>query len=134
MIELSPSLIAAIRGEGEKSYPDECCGFLLGSERAVKELVPVINAREDGERYHRFRIEPDEFMRTELAARKKKLDIVGFYHSHPDHPAAPSEYDREHALPCYSYIIVAVEKGRACKMTSWLLAESRSEFTEEKIV
>ncbi|MDR2638045.1 MAG: M67 family metallopeptidase [Zoogloeaceae bacterium] len=140
MIELPPTLGEAIRREGEESYPNECCGFILGQVRedGVKEaetLIPVKNAREAEEQYHRFEIGPEDFMRAESQARRENREIVGLYHSHPDHPSRPSEYDREHALPFYSYIIVSVNEGAASTIDSWELdAADRSRFSEEKIV
>jgi proteasome lid subunit RPN8/RPN11 len=122
--------------EGEKSYPDECCGILVGrigddGSRAVEDLVPIENAWAADEQYHRFQIEPEDMMKAEREARKRGLDVLGFYHSHPDHPAKPSDFDREQALPFYSYIIVAVEKGRAGDLASWELKTDRSEFLDE---
>jgi proteasome lid subunit RPN8/RPN11 len=125
-----------IRAEAEKTYPDECCGFLLGETAAdgarwMTEALPSPNTRADGEKYHRFRIEAEEFMRAELEARRRGRDILGIYHSHPDHPAVPSDYDREQALPFYSYVIVAVAKGRAGAMNSWELRSDRTGFEAE---
>jgi proteasome lid subunit RPN8/RPN11 len=139
VIRLPRRLDAAIRAEGEKTYPNECCGVLLGriddeGVRNVDEILPIDNARDAGEQYHRFRIEADDFMRAEQLAREKGKDVLGFYHSHPDHPAKPSEYDREYALPFYAYIIVAVEKGRAAELTSWELATDRSRFEAEQVL
>ncbi|MDR1529190.1 MAG: M67 family metallopeptidase [Burkholderiales bacterium] len=140
MIKLYTILVEAIRQEGEKTYPNECCGFILGQikEDGVKEaetLIPIKNAREAEEQYHRFEIGPEDFIKADNQARKENQEIIGFYHSHPDHPAYPSEYDREHALPFYSYIIVSVDKGTASAITSWELeASDRSRFIEEKIV
>ncbi|MDR1944375.1 MAG: M67 family metallopeptidase, partial [Synergistaceae bacterium] len=133
MIFLPEALRLSIGGEGEREYPDECCGVLLGrleesGAKIVTEILPVRNSREDGERYHRFVIEPDDFMRAELFARKRGLDVLGFYHSHPDHPSSPSDYDREHALPFYSYVIIAVDSGKASEMTSWELTPDRGRF------
>jgi proteasome lid subunit RPN8/RPN11 len=138
MIALSAELEAAIRGEGEAAYPDECCGILLGrlsgdGRKIAEAVMPIVNAREAEERHHRFRIEPEDLMRAEKEARKQGRDVLGFYHSHPDHPARPSDYDREYALPFYSYIIVAVERGRAGDFTSWELAADRSAFLNEDI-
>jgi proteasome lid subunit RPN8/RPN11 len=138
MILLSADREDVIRREGEIAYPNECCGILLGriaddNSRVVEGLIPIENAREAGEQYHRFRIEPEDLMKAELAARKRKLDVLGFYHSHPDHPAKPSDYDKEHALPYYSYIITAVDKGKAGDFTSWELKTDRSEFVREHI-
>jgi proteasome lid subunit RPN8/RPN11 len=138
MMRLSAGAAARIRAEGERLYPDACCGLLLGRAdghraRAVVDRIPTENAREAGERRRRFVIEAGDFLRGELAARKRGLDVVGVYHSHPDHPALPSEYDRAHALPYYSYIIVAVEKGRAADLRSFVLAADRSGFSQEEI-
>jgi proteasome lid subunit RPN8/RPN11 len=139
MTRLSASAAERIRAEGERAYPDECCGLLLGRDeadgtRALLEALPGENAREAGERRRRFVIEADDFLRGELSARARGLDVVGIYHSHPDHPALPSEYDREHALPYYSYIIVAVENGRAAAMNGFVLAADRSGFLEDAVV
>ncbi|MDR2247817.1 MAG: M67 family metallopeptidase [Treponema sp.] len=138
MIDLPAELEAAIRAEGEAAYPDECCGILLGrltddGRKIAEAVMPIVNAREAEERYHRFRIEPEDLMRAEKEARKQGRDILGFYHSHPDHPARPSDYDREYALPFYSYIIVAVERGKAGDFTGWELAADRSAFSREII-
>ncbi|MDR2076916.1 MAG: M67 family metallopeptidase [Desulfovibrio sp.] len=137
MIRLERHLRRDIRAEGEAAYPDECCGILLGTvdardTRTVAKLRPVVNAREAGERYHRFRMEADDILRAERLARSEGLDILGFYHSHPDQPAVPSGYDREYALPWYSYVIVAVLRGKARSMTFWTLAEDRSRFLRER--
>jgi proteasome lid subunit RPN8/RPN11 len=96
-------------------------------------IIPIENAREAEEQYHRFRIEAEDLMKAELAARKQGWDVLGFYHSHPDHPAWPSDYDREYALPFYSYVIVSVERGKAAELTSWELAADRGEFNGEMV-
>jgi proteasome lid subunit RPN8/RPN11 len=139
MLTLSKKTEQAIRAEGERVYPNECCGVLLGETaedggRSVADILPVDNRRESEEQYHRFVITAEDFMRAEAAAAKRGLDVVGVYHSHPDHPAAPSDYDRTHALPFYSYIIVAVEKGSAGAFTSWELSPDRETFLQEEIV
>jgi proteasome lid subunit RPN8/RPN11 len=143
MILLSADREDVIRREGEIAYPNECCGILLGRIedtdgtsadcRVVEDSIPIRNAREAGEQYHRFRIEAEDLLKAELEARKRKLDVLGFYHSHPDHPAKPSDYDKEHALPFYSYIITAVDTGKAVDVTSWELKTDRSEFVQEHI-
>ncbi|MDR1985615.1 MAG: M67 family metallopeptidase [Treponema sp.] len=139
MLEIPVDLRQAVMNEGEKAYPNECCGFVLGilkdaGERKMEALIPIGNAREAEEQYHRFKIEPEDFMKAEKEARALNLDIIGFYHSHPDHPARPSDYDREQALPFYSYLIVSVAGGKADILTSWELAADRAAFTEEEIV
>ena len=135
MLKLTRQIEEAIRKAGADAYPNECCGILLGKdeddEHVVTSLRPIENARESDERYHRFLITAEEMMQAELEARRLGLDIVGFYHSHPDHPARPSDYDREHALPFYSYIILRVAEGRPEQMTSWRLQLSREAFDSD---
>lgn len=140
MIQISEELLARVRAEGEKSYPDECCGILFGrieeDQRKVAERIePVCNSFAKEEKYHRFLIPPEVLMRAELTARRAGEDIVGFYHSHPDCAAVPSEYDRTHAFPIYSYIITSVKKGRASEVNSFELfcAGEDSRFQEEII-
>jgi proteasome lid subunit RPN8/RPN11 len=138
VIRLTDAITSRIRSEAEDAYPNECCGFILGSiakddSREASKILPVTNARESEEQYHRFIIEPEDFMNAEMQARERKQDVIGIYHSHPDHPAVPSLYDREHALPFYSYVIVSVRKGASSDMTSWLLSFDRSQFNSENI-
>lgn len=136
-IVLSQEHLDGIRAEGETYYPNECCGFLLGSvdgnNRLVKEISPVDNSRDDGEKHNRYTISPRDFLEGEKLARSKSLDIIGFFHSHPDVAARPSEYDREHAWPWYSYVIVSVREGKAAEVTSWILEEDRSAMNEEQL-
>ncbi|AEF83075.1 Mov34/MPN/PAD-1 family protein [Leadbettera azotonutricia] len=139
MIRLSAECEALVRREGERAFPNECCGVLLGplldgDGRQVEAVLPIENNREAEEQYHRFRIEAEDLMRAEKEARKQNREVLGFYHSHPDHPARPSEYDREFALPFYSYIILGVEGGRAAELTSWRLTEDRSVFNKEELL
>ena len=143
-----PSLIIpgalrrAIESEGAAAYPNECCGMLIGRDikdgagtrRVVERLEPGRNAFEAAEQYHRFSIDPAQQLRAERAAEKEGKAILGYYHSHPDHPARPSEYDREHAWPYYSYVIVAITKGRPAAMTSWVLEDQSKTFAEQEIV
>lgn len=121
-----------------RTYPNECCGALFGliinDIKIISEIFPIENAREAGEQYHRFVIGADGVMKAERAAAKKGLDVLGFYHSHPDCPAKPSDYDREHALPVWSYPIVSVISGKPAEITSWLLSDDREYFSEEAII
>jgi proteasome lid subunit RPN8/RPN11 len=139
MLILADELAAQIAREGEAVYPDECCGILLGllddhdELRAVTKLLPQTNRRESREKFHRFRIEAEDFLLAEQTARRERLEVLGIYHSHPDHPAVPSENDREHALPFYSYFIVSIEAGKATTQHSWRLNAQR-EFEAEMIV
>ena len=135
-IELSSSLAAAIRDHGSATYPQECCGFLVGTAeghlKKVAKLRKVENARGDS-RNNRYLISPADFVAAEREAQSSGLDILGVYHSHPDHPAKPSEFDRENAFPWYSYIIVGVSNGHPADMTSWQLTEDRSAFEAESL-
>lgn len=135
-LRLSPDLASRIRALAAETYPHECCGALLGSEaaggRLVQGLFPLNNRRQDSPQ-NRFSISPDDFRRAEKAAQDQRTELIGWYHSHPDHPARPSEFDREHAWPWYCYVIVTVERGEPGTMTSWRLADDRSRFDEESI-
>jgi proteasome lid subunit RPN8/RPN11 len=137
MIVLTEQQIAGINRHGETEYPNECCGAVLGrfedGKKTAHEILPISNKREDSAKHNRFLIRSQEFLYCEKTARKAELEIIGFYHSHPDHPAEPSQYDLDHALPVYSYIIVAVAAGKADKMTSWELQHDRTKFLEEPI-
>jgi len=139
MLRLSSEPEKNIRTDGETAYPNECCGVLIGEVdnegiKTVKSTLTIDNAREDVEQYHRFLITPEDMMKAEQTARSMKLDVIGFYHSHPDHPSKPSGYDKDHALPFYSYVIVSVDKGKAQILTSWELTNDRSDFVQEKII
>jgi proteasome lid subunit RPN8/RPN11 len=132
-------LLRAIHAHAERTYPHECCGALLGvvaadDARAVVALHETDNRRDASAAARRFLITPDDYLFIERAARAQSLDVLGFYHSHPDHPARPSDYDREHALPWYSYVIVSVHAGRAGGTTSWILDDDRAAFSAETIV
>ena len=135
MIHITEELIGAIREHGVRDYPYECCGLLLGRFRAegkvVTETYPISNAREESAKRNRFLITPEELMRGERYARGKDFEVVGFYHSHPDCPAVPSQYDLEHAWPTYSYIIVSTTEDSATDLFSWEQESDRSRFNEE---
>jgi proteasome lid subunit RPN8/RPN11 len=138
MLELGEREAVEIRRQAEGEYPHECCGLLLGrasdeGRKTVVEVFPVSNAREEAARHNRSLITPEEYLRGERHARARRLDVVGNYHSHPDHPAIPSQFDLEHAWPTWSYLIVSVENGRAVDLRSWELAADRSRFDEERI-
>jgi proteasome lid subunit RPN8/RPN11 len=135
-IRVSPELRRAIGEHGADAYPHECCGALLGTAapaRSVTRLLRIDNARSPENAHHRFLVTDDDYRRAERAAADADLDLLGFYHSHPDHPARPSQYDLDHALPTFSYVIVAVAEGKPGPLTSWMLAEDRSRFEEEHI-
>ena len=138
MIYITENLIKQIEAHGEKTYPNECGGMLVGKfengEKMVVELLPMENAMSEAEQHNRVLITPKDVLRAEKYAREKKLDVVGYYHSHPDHPARPSQFDLDHALPVWTYIIVSVEKGKAVDVRSWEMENDRSKFNEEKIL
>jgi proteasome lid subunit RPN8/RPN11 len=134
---LGSEIDAKIRSHGAETYPHECCGALLGREtaddaREILALFPLVNRRDDSPR-NRFSVTSDDVRDAEKAAREKGLDVLGWYHSHPDHPARPSQYDQDHAWPWYSYIIVSVAGGEPQDMTSWRLADDRSKFSPEAL-
>jgi proteasome lid subunit RPN8/RPN11 len=138
MIQLATKHHDEIAAHGERDYPHECCGLLLGNfgadgTKLVVETYPISNAREEAAKRNRFLIRPEELIRGERYAETKQLVVVGFYHSHPDHPAVPSQYDLDHAWPVYSYIVVAVKAGKAHDLRSWEMEPDRSRFNEEKI-
>jgi len=137
MIVVKESHLSAMRAHGERDYPFECCGLMLGQfvdgRKQVSETYSISNAREEEAKRNRFLIRPEELMRGEKYAQEKGLDVVGFYHSHPDDVAVPSQYDLEHAWPTYSYVVMAVEKGQAADLRSWEMEADRSRFNEEEI-
>jgi proteasome lid subunit RPN8/RPN11 len=119
-----------------RAYPEEGCGVLLGRDqnggRVVERLVMLANQGAES-RHNRYLIAPEQFLAAEREARAAGLDVVGFFHSHPDHPARPSAFDLEHAWPYYSYVIVSVEQGRATDVRSWRLDERRAAFEAEAL-
>ena len=140
-LKISPELADKIRAHGAQTYPHECCGALLGRDtevadrqvcREIHALHPLVNRRDDSPN-NRFSVTSQDVLDAEKAARQQGLEVVGWYHSHPDHPARPSQYDRDHAWPWYSYIIVSVANRVPEEMTSWRLTDDRSEFEGEEI-
>ncbi len=136
-MKIKASLLAQIRAHGEATYPEECCGLLLGRSdpdgNHVQALYPVAN-RHGEQRERRYTIAPDDYLAAERAARQQGLDVVGFYHSHPDHPARPSATDlAEATFPGYTYVIVAVHQGQAGELTAWHLTPDRTRFEAEPI-
>ena len=132
-LAISKELLDQIHKHGEESYPDEEAGFLIGDDGNVKNILPLQNAREDEARHNRFLITPEDYLKAELTADNLGLSLIGVFHSHPDHPNRPSEYDREWAQPFFSYIITTVNEGKATESRSWKLLEDRSKFEEEGI-
>ncbi len=122
----------AIRKHGAEAYPHECCGALIGRDGVVSHAVPLPNTTEEGPR-RRFLVRAADYREAERRASEQGADLLGFYHSHPDHPARPSQYDLDHAWPFFSYVIVSVRAGVPEAMTSWRLREDRSAFDEEPV-
>ena len=121
-----------IRRHGAETYPNECCGALYGKDGVVTATYGLPNTTEEGPR-RRFLVRPQDYREAERRASELRADLLGFYHSHPDHPARPSQYDLDHAWPFFSYIIVSVRGGQPEDMTSWRLREDRSTFDPETL-
>lgn len=135
MIVLTNQHINEIKVHGERTYPNECGGMLIGifgtdGKKTVEETFPVENSSEENQR-NRVLLLPQDVLRAEKHAREKKLDVVGYYHSHPDDRALPSQYDLDHALPVWSYVIVSVIEEKAVDVRSWEMENDRSKFNEE---
>jgi len=133
MLAVSNELIKRINSHLEAAYPEEGAGFLIGGDGEVKEILALPNAREDEARHNRFLITPEEYLKAELKADSLGLSLIGVFHSHPDCPNVPSEYDREWAQPFFSYIITRVDDGKVVSHRSWRLVEDRSKYDEEEI-
>ena len=119
----------AIRAHGVETYPDECCGALYGRDGVVTATHALPNTTEEGPR-RRFLVRPQDYRDAEKRATALGIELLGFYHSHPDHPARPSQYDLDHAFPFFWYVIVSIQQGQPEKMTVWRLADDRSQFRD----
>jgi proteasome lid subunit RPN8/RPN11 len=131
-LALSTAVNEAIRRHAAETYPHECCGALIGREGVVTDAFALPNTTEEGPR-RRFLVRPDDYREAERRAAAGGGELLGFYHSHPDHPALPSQYDLDHAWPFFSYVIVSVREGLAGDMTSWRLRDNRSAFDPEQL-
>ena len=133
---LEPRHAAAIGRHGEADYPAEACGLVGGTvdgdRKIAVQVVPLANQRSDSAR-NRYLIDPEAFRRAEEQLARDGLEVIGVYHSHPDHPPEPSTFDRENAWPWLSYVIVAVAHGRAGDVKSWVLADDRVAFVAEPV-
>jgi proteasome lid subunit RPN8/RPN11 len=137
-IRVKPEHLAAIRQHGQESFPNECCGLLLGNivdvVKVLVETMPIANSRETEAQRNRYLISSDERFRAERYGRSRGIGVIGCYHSHPNAPARPSGFDRDHApFPVESFMIVSVRDGQPEDLTSWVLADDRSEFFPEEI-
>jgi proteasome lid subunit RPN8/RPN11 len=128
-LTISTRVDDAIRAHGRETYPHECCGALIGRDGVVADFLALPNTTEEGPR-RRFLVRPSDYREAERRASELGAELLGFYHSHPDHPARPSQYDLDHAWPTFAYIIVAVAAGVAETMTVWFLKDDRSSFEE----
>jgi proteasome lid subunit RPN8/RPN11 len=135
-ITIPEDLRARIDESASAAYPEECCGVLIGREKGESKQVIFIletdNIHSDN-KARRFMIGPDDIIRAERIAREKHAEIIGFYHSHPDHAAVPSEHDREFAWPWYIYIIVSVLNGKSSSIQGWRLRDDRSGYENIRI-
>ena len=132
VIRVPDDVARAIRRHGEETYPHECCGALLGRGGVVTATVPLPNTTEEGPR-RRFLVRPSDYRLAEQRASASGAELLGFYHSHPDHPAQPSQYDLDHAWPTFAYVIVSVASGVARDVTVWFLTDDRSTFVEGSV-
>jgi len=133
-VYIGQKTVDKIADHAEDTYPDECCGFFFGKggeNRHIYRSYRVDNSKE-GDQRRRFQISPKDYKEAEQFALDNDLDLLGVYHSHPDHPAEPSEHDRSVAMPWFSYIIVSVRDEEAVDVRSWRLDEER-QFKEEKL-
>ncbi len=136
MLAISSSIKKLLVEDALRTFPDECCGFLLGIEndeqRTIKEIIVVNNAK-DGDKRRRFEITPKDYLKAERYAEENNLALLGVYHSHPNHPSIPSEHDRVVAQLFFSYIIIAVRENEFVSLQSWRLNDD-FQFEEEKVI
>ena len=137
VIEITQTQLANIRHHGKSQFPYECCGFLLGTfknnSKQVQKLLPVDNAAAKQDSHHRFLITAQMYVNAEKHATRQQMNILGYYHSHPNSTAHPSNYDLTHAWIWYSYLIVSIIGGKSVDILSWTLRGDRSAFDQENI-
>ena len=119
----------------EETYPNECVGFLFGTEEKERNILVIreVKNAKKGDQRRRFEVDPYDYLHAEKFAEKNGLLLLGLYHSHPDHPAIPSEHDLKQAVPYFSYIILSVQQGTAKDIRSWQLNMDTNQFEEEKV-
>jgi len=135
-VNILPNVFKQVRDHLEISFPFEGCGFLFGSEkhsRIITKMVPASNSK-TGDQRRRFEISPLDYMKAEQLALTEGLTLLGIYHSHPNHPAIPSEHDRVQAMPFFSYLILSIQEGVSANATSWRLNDKTKEFEEEQLI
>ena len=137
-IEIPEPVLADIHAHGEAAYPEEGAGLLMGKAEGEQKLVSAIlklgNTREDAARHNRYLLSPQDYLKGEMEADRLGLEVIGVFHSHPDHPNRPSDFDREWAMPWFSYLITSVQAGKAVESRSWQLVENRTGFIEENLI
>ena len=137
-LEIPGVILSQIHAYGERAYPEEGAGLLLGKidggNKRVVSILSLPNAREEAARHNRYLFSPQEYLLGESEAERLGLELIGVFHSHPDHPNRPSEFDRQWAWPSFSYLITSVQTRRAVESRAWRLAEDRSQFEEEQIL
>lgn len=135
MVEIKQGILQKILDHARTSYPHECCGILLGNLTSPKHITDAVKAENTNKEraVDRYEMNPDELLKIEREARQAGLEVVGVYHSHPDHPSRPSEFDRQRGWPEYSYIIVAVKGGTETEAKSWTFIEEDEPFGEEEL-
>ena len=135
MLTIPSPVMDEIRGHGEKLYPEEGAGLILGSidseHREARRVLPMPNHFDNGERGRRYLLDPREILQAEELAEQLGLEVIGVFHSHPDHPPAPSQYDLDWAVPWYVYLITRVEQGAAAESRAWRMLEDHTEMVEE---
>jgi proteasome lid subunit RPN8/RPN11 len=136
-LHITQEILERIHLHGEQAYPEEGAGLLLGDSEGtrsqVKEILPLTNAREEGARYNRYQLTPEDYLQGEQLAEDLGFSVLGVFHSHPDHPNRPSDFDRQWAWPNFSYLITSVIGGRVSQSRSWRLREDRTAFNEEEL-
>lgn len=136
MLEISKEVLGQIFAHGEAAFPDEGAGFLLGSDSPSRRITAILglpNVHAEAANHNRFLISPNDYLKGELEAERLGLSVLGIFHSHPNSPNQPSQYDRDWAQPFFSYIITSVYSAKATESRSWLLSEDRTHFDEEEI-
>jgi proteasome lid subunit RPN8/RPN11 len=136
-LAITSALLQAIHAHGERAYPEEGAGLLLGEasgdNKRVIDILTIENSREASARHNRYLLTAQDYLRGEETAARRGLDVLGVFHSHPDHPNRPSEFDRDWAMPWFSYIITSVHTGKAAGSRSWRLTDDRMQFIEEDL-
>ncbi|MFT5169204.1 MAG: proteasome lid subunit RPN8/RPN11 [Saprospiraceae bacterium] len=135
IININQTVFEAISSHGEATFPNECCGFLYGDDsdgRQITSSMPIHNSKE-GDQRRRFEISPLDYMKAERYALENDTQLLGIYHSHPNHPAIASVHDLAKAMPFFSYVIVSILEGKYADIKSWKLYDEKREFNEEKV-